>query len=179
MVDTPVYNFTVPPPDDICWHGLKKRIGGCVSSETINMTLGYGVIRGGVKFKGGLIFSIIYGRVPPLLWFHLMKNVNTTRDFIYFMETQKLSRLNLIFFCDFHCFSGNLGPLFKVSSTNNFLFWYYCLFNIILLSLFHRNQNPVFKWYTVEHFCTFLFTVKHDSKKYFKVCVFYYTQTFM
>ena len=39
----------------------KKTSAGDVKSELINVTLGYGVLMGGVKIKGGVIFSNLYG----------------------------------------------------------------------------------------------------------------------
>jgi hypothetical protein len=53
----------IPMDPILPWGRGEKKIlpvGGVVKSGKINVTLAYGVLRGGVKIKGGLKLSIIY-----------------------------------------------------------------------------------------------------------------------
>jgi len=61
-------SFSLPsllffPSQKRAQEGQKKMpVGGGVKGEKINVTLDYGVLRGGVKIKGGVKLSILYGK---------------------------------------------------------------------------------------------------------------------
>jgi hypothetical protein len=68
-----------------------------VKSEKINVTLTYGVLRGGVKTKGGVKLSILYGKDSCEKGCITFKNINTIWKDVKIEVTIYTSHFSFVF----------------------------------------------------------------------------------